>query len=144
MIPGLILGLPALLLGYLVRKNRNWTLLGVYSSLVGLILGLPGSVLLFMSTCTDHTVTYGNENLFLANPLALAAVPLGLLAAFGAGKRSRRLLQLLWCALAALACVYLLLKLFPFFDQSNQAALATILPILFAFAAAACLSWKRI
>lgn len=144
LIPGLILGLPALLLGYLVRKNRNWTLLGVYSSLVGLILGLPGSVLLFMSTCTDHTVTYGNENLFLANPLALAAVPLGLLAAFGAGKRSRRLLQLLWCALAALACVYLLLKLFPFFDQSNQAALATILPVLFAFAAAACLSWKRI
>jgi hypothetical protein len=96
-----------------------------------------------MSTFTDHTVTYGNENLFLANPLALAAVPLGLAAAFGGGRRSRRLLQLFWFVLAGLACVYLLLKLSPFFDQRNQAALATILPVLSGFAAAACLSWKR-
>jgi hypothetical protein len=36
------------------------------------------------------------------------------------------------------------LKLFPFFDQRNGAALATILPVLFGFAAAAGLSWKRV
>jgi hypothetical protein len=144
LIPGLVLGLPALLLGILLRKNSNWKPFGIYSSLVGLILGLPGSALFFMSTFTDHTVTYGNENLFLANPLALAAVPLGLAAAFGGGKRSRRMLQLFWFLLAGLAGVYLLLKLFPFFDQRNGAALATILPVLFGFAAAAGLSWKRV
>jgi hypothetical protein len=144
LIPGLILGLPALLLGTLIRKNKKWTLFGIYSSLVGLILGLPGAALFFMSTFTDHTVTYANENLFLANPLALAVIPLGLMAAFAAGKRSRRLLQLFWLALAGLACGYMLLKMFTLFDQKNQAAAATILPVLLGFAAAAGLSWKRI
>jgi hypothetical protein len=151
LVPGLILGLPALLLGVLIwkavqsrGKKTGWTLLGIYSAVIGLILGLPGGALFFMSIFTDHTVTYANENLFLANPLALAAVPLGLVAAFGRGKRGRRLLQLFWFLLAAVACVYLLLKSFPFFDQSNGAALATILPVLFAFAAAGGLSWKRI
>jgi hypothetical protein len=144
LIPGVILGLPALLLGILLRRRGKWRLFGLYSALVGLIVGLPGGALFFMSTFTDHTITYANENLFLANPLGLAAVPLGLLAAFGRSSRSRRLLQLFWLLLSAVACLYLLLKLFPFFDQSNGAAVATILPVLFGFAAAAALTWKRV
>jgi len=144
LIPGVILGLPALLFGILLRRRGKWRLFGLYSALVGLIVGLPGGALFFMSTFTDHTITYANENLFLANPLGLAAVPLGLLAAFGRSSRSRRLLQLFWLLLSAVACLYLLLKLFPFFDQSNGAAVATILPVLFGFAAAAALTWKRV
>jgi len=150
LIPGLILALPALLLGILIRRgNRSrgsktgWTFFGIYSAAVGLILGLPASALFFMSAFTDHRVTYGNENLFLTNPLALAAIPLGLVAAFGRGKTGRRLLQLFWFLLAGLSCVYLLLKIFPFFDQQNGAAMATILPVLFVFAVAGGLSWKR-
>ena len=155
LILGLILGLPAVLFGILIRRgirNRDkksrvsetgWTLFGIYSAAAGLILGLPGSALFFMSTFTDHTVTYGNENLFLTNPLTLAALPLGMVAAFGRGKTGRRLLQLFWFLLAGLVCVYLLLKIFPFFDQQNGPAIATILPVLCAFAAAAGLSWKR-
>jgi hypothetical protein len=42
-----------------------------------------------------------------------------------------------------MAFVYLLLKIFPFFDQQNGPATATLLPMLFAFAAAGGLSWKR-
>ena len=52
--------------------------------------------------------------------------------------------HLFWLALAGLACGYMLLKMFAFFDQKNQAAVATILPVLLGFAAAAGLSWKRI
>jgi hypothetical protein len=151
LILGLILGLPALLLGILIRrakesraKQTSWTLLGIYGAVVGLILGLIGSALFFMSVFTDHTVTYGNENLFLVNPITLVAVPLGLTAAFARGNRSRRLLQLLWFFLAAVSCGYLLLKIFPFFDQSNGAAVAAIVPVLLAFAAAGGLSWKWI
>ena len=121
-----------------------WTLLGIHSAVVGLILGLFGAALFFMSSFTDHTVTYANENLFLANPLSLAAVPLGLMAAKGGGKNSRRWLQLLWILLAAVSAVYLLLKIFPFFDQQNRAALAAILPALIGFAAAAGLTWKSL
>jgi hypothetical protein len=119
------------------------TLLGVHSSVVGLLLGLPGSVLAFMSAFTDHTVTYANENLFLANPLALAAIPLGLIAAFGKGGTARRLLRLLWLVLVALAAVYLLLKLLPAFDQRNGMALAALLPVIVASAAAAAVAWRR-
>jgi len=96
-----------------------------------------------MSTFTDHTVTYANENLFLANPLTFLAVPFGLIAAVRGGKRGRRLLQLLCFALAGLAAAYLLLKLLPALDQRNGLALATVLPVLFGFAAAAGLSWKK-
>jgi hypothetical protein len=144
LIPGMILALPAVLFGIRIGRSRRWTLFGIYSALIGLIVGLPGGVLFFMSVFTDHTVTYGNENLFLANPLILAAVPLGLGAAFGRGRTSRRLLQLLCFAAAGLACLYLLLKPFGFFAQHNLAAAAMILPVLIALAVAARLSWKRV
>jgi hypothetical protein len=150
LIPGMALGLPALVLGILIyggtrsrSKDRSWTFLGIYSGVVGLILGLLGSALFFMSAFTNHTVTYANENLFMTNPLVLAAVPVGLAAAFGRGRTARRLLQLSWFVPAGLAFVYLLLKLLPSFDQENGAAMATILPVLFSFAAAGGLSWKR-
>jgi hypothetical protein len=141
---GLALALPALLLGLRLRSNRGWIPFGIYSSAVGLVLGVLGGVLFFMSTFTDHSVTYGNENLFLANPLTLALVPVGLAAAFGRGKTGRRLLQLLWLILSAVALVYLLLKPFAFFGQSNPGAVAAIAPVLFASTAAAVLSWKRV
>jgi len=143
--PGLVLAAAAILLGYRARLGgkRAWTLYGIYSSVLGIALGFPGTALFFMSTFTDHTVTYGNENLFLANPLTLLAVPIGLIAAVSTGKRGRRLLQVLWLALAGLAALYLLLKLLPAFDQRNGSALALVLPLVFGFAAAAGLSWKR-
>ncbi|UCF98841.1 MAG: DUF4105 domain-containing protein [Spirochaetaceae bacterium] len=151
LIPGLVLAALALLLGCLIRRgaatdlgDKVWTLFGIYSVVVGLILGLPGSALFFMSNFTDHTVTYANENLFLTNPLALVAVALGLVVAIGRNPRSRRLLQLIWLLLAALAAVYLVLKIFTFFDQRNEAALAAILPVLSGCSGAAGLSWKRI
>jgi hypothetical protein len=142
---GLILAAAAILLGYRARVGgkRAWTLYGIYSSALGIVLGFPGTALCFMSIFTDHTVTYANENLFLANPLTLLAVPFGLIAAVSGGKRGRRLLHLLWFALAGLAVAYLLLKLLPALDQHNGMALATILPVLFGFAAATGLSWKR-
>ena len=142
---GLVLAAAAILLGYRARLGgkRAWTLYGIYSSVLGIALGFPGTALFFMSTFTDHTVTYGNENLFLANPLTLLALPIGLIAAVSTGKRGRRLLQVLWFALAGLAALYLLLKLLPAFDQRNGSALALVLPVVFGFAAAAGLSWKR-
>ena len=154
LVPGLVSALLALLLACLIRKNGRsraaaWTLLGIHSAVAGLVLGLFGATLLFMIGFTDHAVTYGNENIFLACPLALAAVPLGLAAALGrrrkSGRRkSRRWLQLLWLLLAAVSAVYLILKIFPFLDQQNGAAAAAILPILIGFAAAAGITWKSV
>ncbi|MBN2552292.1 MAG: DUF4105 domain-containing protein, partial [Spirochaetales bacterium] len=154
LIPGLVSALLALLLACLIRRNRRsretaWTLLGIQSAVAGLVLGLFGATLLFMIAFTDHAVTYGNENIFLASPLALAAVPLGLMAALGGRRnsgrqKSRRRLQLLWLLLAAVSTVYLVLKIFPFLDQRNAAAAAAILPAVFGFAAAAGITWKSV
>jgi hypothetical protein len=65
LIPGLALGLLALSPTYWMRKpaarrRTGWTLFGLFSAAVGLIFGVLGSVLMFMSSFTDHTVTYGN------------------------------------------------------------------------------------
>ncbi len=144
---GLLIGaaaaLGALLLGYRLRAGGRLAglLYGLYSAVTGLVLGCLGTVLFLMSMFTDHTVTYGNENLFLANPLTLLAVPLGVAAALGGGRSLRRL-GLLWLLLVALAAVYLLLKLLPAFDQVNGLAIATIVPVLFGFAGSACLSLR--
>jgi hypothetical protein len=116
-------------------------LLGLYQAGIGLLLGLPGTALLLMSLFTDHTVTYGNINLLLANPLTLLALPLGLCAA--AGRRGCRVwADRLWKLLACLGLAALPLRLLPWFVQDNRFALAAILPLLVALAWPLT-AWKR-
>ncbi|MBN1834693.1 MAG: hypothetical protein JW820_02520, partial [Spirochaetales bacterium] len=143
---GLVLGGAAAALGFWASRGSTAggarastsgpapgrVLFGVYNALAGLALGIPGSVLFFMSKFTDHWVTYSNENLFLANPLALLLVPLGIALAAD-GKRSWRWLPALWYFLATVAVVYLILKALPVFRQDNWLAVATILPVLLGF-----------
>ena len=71
----------------LSRSRRRARIGGaVFGSLIavtGFISGLLGTLLFYMGFFTDHVVTYGNENLFYTNPLALALIPLGILLARG-------------------------------------------------------------
>jgi hypothetical protein len=84
---------------------------------------------------TNHTVTYHNENLFLANPLTLLLLPLGISEFFGSKNCASRASRL-WYGLAAFALLGLLLKLpIRAFDQDNGRAVALILPILLGGAA---------
>ena len=102
---------------------------------LGLVLGIPGPALFIMWLVTDHTVTYHNENLFLANPLTLLAVPLGLQLMWGSTKARARLRRL-WWVLAALGVLGLVLKVLPPFDQDNWRLIALILPISLGMAGA--------
>jgi hypothetical protein len=131
---GILCGAAAAGLGYWTsRASRpGRVLFGIYNALFGLLLGIPGSILFFMSKFTDHWVTYNNENLFLANPLFLLAVPLGIALAADR-RRSVRLLAMVWYFLATVAVVYLVLKALPVFRQDNWLAVATILPVLLGF-----------
>ena len=107
---------------------------GAGNALFGLLLGLPGTVLFFLAVFTDHTVTHGNLNLSLANPLALAAVWLGI--GLAAGREwSGRWLGRLWLLLAALALIGLLLQLAPGLRQHTLPAAALYLPPLLSLAA---------
>jgi len=110
-------------------------LLGLENVVLGLVLGLPGTALFIMWLVTDHTVVYRNENLFLANPLTLLAVPFGVALMRGSAKARARLLKV-WDALAALGVLGVALKLLPSFDQDNWRLIALILPISLGMAGA--------
>jgi hypothetical protein len=101
---------------------------GAWEALLGLCLGLMGTVLAYMSLFTDHTVTYGNRNLFLANPLHLAVVPLAVALAAGA-RWAGRWLAGLWSLLAALGLLSLALQTIPALRQDNWVIAALLLPV---------------
>jgi hypothetical protein len=128
----LVLGL---LLGGLAVGLAGWArrgggrapriLLGLNNVLVGLCVGIPGLALFIMWLGTDHTVTYRNENLFLANPLTVLAIPLGFQLMFGP---AREWMARLWAGLAALGVLGLVLKVLPVFDQDNWRLIGWLLP----------------
>jgi hypothetical protein len=103
-------------------------LLGLQNLLVGLVFGIPGLALFIMWLFTDHTVTYRNENLFLANPLTVMAIPLGIQLMRGSPRALERLRRV-WRVLAALGVLGLVLKLLPTFDQDNWRLIALLLPL---------------
>jgi hypothetical protein len=134
---GLAVGGSAVGLMYWGRRGARLprVLLGLEHVVVGLVLGLPGTVLFCMWLFTDHTVTYRNENLFLANPLMLLLVPLGIMLAWGSAKARPRL-RTVWRVLETLGALGLVLKIIPMFNQDNWRLIAFILPITLGFAGA--------
>lgn len=117
--------------------------LGVYNLILGVGFGLPGLVLTFFWTCTNHTVTYHNENLFLANPLTFLAAPLGVALARGWPKAAPAL-RAVWYCLAVTGSMALLAKALPaVFDQDNWRLIALLLPTSLGMAASWALEKKR-
>lgn len=146
-----LLGLGALLGGLALLLTRWWSLrgarlarvlLGLLTAALGGAWGPIGLLLFFAGAFTDHTVAHRNENLFLANPFTLAALPLGLLLAFGSA-RAVTGLRWVWTCLAASSLLGLALKVLPAFDQENWNLVALILPVNLGFAAAAWLAQRR-
>jgi hypothetical protein len=134
--PGaLLLGLlPAALvpLLWLLREKKPlagrvaW---GLFQGLAGLALGLLGCVLVYARFFMKNDYVRQNINLLFVNPLALAALPLGLLYAAGNTRaKPAACLRVLWSCVACAGLLSLLLRAFPAFPQQNQAALALILP----------------
>jgi hypothetical protein len=107
--------------------------------LTGFVLGIPGTILMFMSFFTDHVVTYHNENIFLANPLTFLLIPLGF-ALLAKKNYARRWLPVTVYSLCALGGILLFFKFFPAFDQYNWLSIAIILPLMVSLA----VSWLTI
>lgn len=132
---GVLLGALSALLGWRAQRHPDRRAPRVVFGLVlgGLsgVFGLVGTGLFVMAAMTDHTVTYWNLNLLLANPLTLLGAFVALRVAFGS-KGSRRSLRLIWRALAALAILGLLAQLvgliWPAIFQNMLLPLALLLP----------------
>ncbi|MDR0730791.1 MAG: DUF4105 domain-containing protein [Treponema sp.] len=103
---------------------------GVFQGLAGLALGLLGCVLLYARFFMKNDYVRQNINLLFVNPLPLAALPLGILAAAGrVHAKPETCLRILWAYVAVVGLLTLLLRTLPAFFQQNQAVLALILPL---------------
>ncbi len=145
LLTGLIMGGLILLSGWLMRTNPlGWggTLFGALQALLGLFLGVPGTILFFMAAFTEHDVTYYNVNLFLAHPLFLLLVGWG--AAFAYGKLNRfRKLYLFWLGQMGLTLLALVSKLLPGTVQDNRIVLSLLLPIIIMSAGIVFILYKK-
>jgi hypothetical protein len=113
------------------RRTRNIfarMLFGLEHMLWGGLFGVLGTAGFLMWTLTEHTVTYRNENQFLANPLTLLLLPLGIAILFGS-KRGMKWARFVVYALAALSVALVVLKLLPNFDQDTLITMTVLLPL---------------
>jgi hypothetical protein len=127
----------AMLTAFWVVRERGFAagriLWGLGQGLAGLFFGITGTLLFFMSFFTNHDYTYRNINLLFANPLLLAALPLGILWIRARDQDRRRTLdralQILWTQAAVLCLLSQGLRVFPSFYQQNQVDAALFFPI---------------
>lgn len=134
---GLILGGLGLFIGYRGRRRPgrgSRISYGLYHGAVGLLIGIPGTVLATMALVTDHTVTYWNQNLFWANPATFVVFILAIAVLCGRWW-ARKGLVILWTGLSILALLGGLLQLIglliPYFYQDTSLAMALFLPTIF-------------
>jgi hypothetical protein len=126
-------------IGYSRNMKYMRALFGVFHIGIGIVYGIPGLVLFLMSFFTDHTVTYHNENLLLANPFTFLFILLGI-GVIIKNKFSMKWVPILWYFICGLNIILLILKIFPYFDQQNWLSISIISPLNFVMA----LSWNKI
>jgi hypothetical protein len=134
------LALVRLLRKKLPRLGR--ALWGVSHCITGLVFGLAGLVLFAASRVPDRDYMRHNINLLFVNPLLLAAIPLGIMAAFGGkfavGKKfpvsAENCLRVLWLYVFSAALAGALINFLPSLRQGNWPVLALTLPVALAFA----------
>ncbi len=124
-------------LGVMAQRGSTRALrgLGALGMIFGIVFGVFGSALFFLVYFTNHEVTFGNENLLLANPVHWLAVPIGWKYIRRPGSISSVHVKI-WGLLAALNGCALGVKVLPQFQQNNFEMIALLLPINAAMALA--------
>ncbi|HKP60189.1 MAG TPA: DUF4105 domain-containing protein [Polyangiales bacterium] len=103
-------------------------LFGLQHAAWGTLFGILGTAGFLMWAFTEHTVTYRNENMWLANPLTLLWLPLGIGIAFGS-ERARNIARYVFYTLAGMSMLGLVLKLLPNFDQDTSLTMTLLIPL---------------
>lgn len=125
---GAALGAVAAGAGVLARGGRRWALAGLAGLAVAWngVAGLVG-VILVLVLFTDHTFMFGNENLFLFNPMSLVVAVLLLVAHVRVATRPRAVRAAAGVALVAVAG--LALQFLPGLGQVNAIFFALAVPV---------------
>jgi len=124
----------SLLILYLNFRAEKGKIRGFASAniLIGLFIGILGSVLLFLAAFTDHNYSYGNLNLFMINPIALFLIPAGIMY-WKKGSKWKKKIDILWLIQIASTLVMVLIKLLTPVKQDNLLEIILFLPILISF-----------
>jgi hypothetical protein len=109
-------------------SRRSRVVFGLYHASVGLTLGVSGLGLAYLMVLSDHTITYGNENILLANPLTFLLLFLGV-GMCSSRLGPRRWARRIWMVLGVTALAALCTKILPGFEQDNWLSLSFLLPI---------------
>jgi hypothetical protein len=121
--------LGGVLLAWLARKRAQAWARRLHASLlilVGLVIGIGGSLLAFLWLGTPHTAAARNVNVLSAPPWALLLIPAGVLL-FRGHSQAERLTRWLSTALAAGALIALILVVAGV--QSSERLVALLLPL---------------
>ena len=102
--------------------------LGTASSLLGLVFGMLGLILLFFWLFTDHKAAYANANIFLLAPWSVVLAGYGIGAALG---RPAAMRKAFWVVATAtgFAAIGVLAKAIPGLSQDNLVLVAFLLPV---------------
>jgi len=125
---------------YMQKKNikTGRVLSGISMSICSLFFGLAGTLLYFMSIFTNHDYTLQNINMIFCTPLLLAGFPFGLSYAFTKKQdklvRYGFLLRFIWLITLVGIFISMLIKILPWFYQSNLNDQMLMLPIAALFA----------
>jgi hypothetical protein len=128
---GIIIGIiPLSITLWLKNTGSQWAkvIFGVYITMLGLLIGIPGLGLGIIASFTDHVITYHNENLFLANPVTFLLIPIGIMLSLN-WRKALKWLKWIWILHIVLMLLLIFLKLLPAFDQDNGLVFALIIPL---------------
>lgn len=112
-----------------LSKTGRKKLMGAVSGTFCLMLGVLGSILLFMMVFTRHDVTYFNENILFINPLLLV---------YGVRlfcyEKKKKAVRAFFRTESVIICILLVLKaiLPSVFIQQNLSQIITVLPLYLA------------
>jgi hypothetical protein len=131
---GLALGASLAGLGRLGGKHPAARVgLGIAGSLLGLVFGVLGLILLSFWLFTDHKAAYANANILLLAPWSVVLAGYGVGAALGRPAAMRKAFWVV-AAAAGFAAIGVLAKVLPGLSQDNLAIGAFLLPVWLGFA----------
>jgi hypothetical protein len=129
---GSLVGLFLVLVGERARQRpKPWRALLLFCmTLYGLVGGLLGALLIYLSLWSDHAVAHGNINVLLLNPLTLLAGALSAVELAAGTVFVQRVADALWFVTCASSLTLLALKLAPVhFEQDVSLTASLLIPI---------------
>ncbi|GMO23226.1 MAG: DUF4105 domain-containing protein [Termitinemataceae bacterium] len=116
-------------------KKTARIIFAITNTVLGLFLGIIGTLTCYMSFFTNHDYSYHNMNVLLLNPILFIVFIFGIKSLFAKTEQKYlqacRIMQIVWTYIFCAGAAIMLLKLLPVFYQDNRTSLLIFMPISF-------------